>query len=501
MSLQKSSATNMYREDDYSDGHNGTHNHFTNTAHDRDVHSISRTQDHEAGLLAPPYIKENRDGNLKDTNGPAHSSLDLYASSKTDGTADSVKRTATEANGNDSSDDSSKWIHRDKLAKIENEELQAAGIVLPGAPRSRSKSHSRSRRDRSQDKTNNRSRSRKNSEITPDPRTPELTTVPSWDLRLPEEIAEEMDGYFIPHSLGAKGSKIPIAKTSPLPIPVEHLERDMPIPWKRESSPNEEDTIIYPKTRNRSGSLGNPIGGGIPMANGAPAAASTVKRAATDSSPKKPGGRKTSAKAGTPGRPRTRGGPSKDSTSSGTATRPSTRSGDLSPGNKQMEGEPPWMVSAYKPDPRLPPDQQLLPTVARRLQQEKWEREGKFGNVFDKEFRPLTDEGFLKPPEMTDKNTAAGSDDHVEEHRADSEWPLKPDLTKSPRSPSLRHGKAGSYSTMPKVKDPPQSPLPSPMHPSQHLTQVASIVRVPDAPEPAKEKSKSGEGCGCCIMM
>ena len=28
-----------------------------------------------------------------------------------------------------------------------------------------------------------------------------------------------------------------------------------------------------------------------------------------------------------------------------------------------MEGDPPWMVSAYTPDPRLPPDQQLLPTA------------------------------------------------------------------------------------------------------------------------------------------
>ena len=64
-----------------------------------------------------------------------------------------------------------------------------------------------------------------------------------------------------------------------------------------------------------------------------------------------------------------------------------------------MEGEPPWMVSAFRPDPRLPPEQQLLPTVAKRLQQEKWEREGKVGNVYDKEFRPLTDEGFLEPPE------------------------------------------------------------------------------------------------------
>lgn len=469
---------------------------------------MSRTQNHEGDLLSPPYIKETKPRSINDTNSPADSLLDLYASSKADGPGDTHKRTATEASGPHPIEDSSKWIHRDKLAKIENEELQAAGIVLPRAPRSRSKSNSRSRREQSQDKANGRARtadhgntrSRKNSEIASDPRTPELSTVPSpsWDLRLPEEIAEETDGYFIPHSLTSKGSKIPIAKTSPLPLPIEHIERDMPIPRKRDSSPSEEETITYPKTRNRSGSLGNPMGTGTPMANGP--ASSVAKRAATDTSPpKKPGARKTSAKSatGAAGRPRTRGGPSKDSTSSGTGTRPSTRSGELSPGNKKMEGEPPWMVSAYRPDPRLPPEQQLLPTVARRLQQEKWEREGKFGNVYDKEFRPLTDEGFLKPPEPVDRN-AAGGEEPTEEEKAESEWPLKPDLRKSP---SLRQGRAGSYSTMPKVKDPLPSPLPSPMNPGQQLTQVPSIVRVPDAPEPSKDESKKDGGCGCCIVM
>jgi hypothetical protein len=55
---------------------------------------------------------------------------------------------------------------------------------------------------------------------------------------------------------------------------------------------------------------------------------------------------------------------------------------------------------------------------------------------------------------------------------------------------------------MPKLKDPPQSPLPSPRAPGQPLTQVTSIVRIPEPPEPAKEDSKKKEGgCGCCIMM
>ncbi len=41
-------------------------------------------------------------------------------------------------------DDNSKWIHRDKLARIESEELQAAGIFLP-KPRDRDRDSARSR--------------------------------------------------------------------------------------------------------------------------------------------------------------------------------------------------------------------------------------------------------------------------------------------------------------------------------------------------------------------
>lgn len=100
-----------------------------------------------------------------------------------------------------------------------------------------------------------------------------------------------------------------------------------------------------------------------------------------------------------------------------------------------MEGDPPWLVSAYKPDPRLPPDQQLLPTVARRLQQEKWEQEGKFGSIYDKDFRPLTGEGFLSPPENM---PSSSSDDIVKQEveKPADDWPLKsPEVPKSPASP------------------------------------------------------------------
>lgn len=54
------------------------------------------------------------------------------------------------------------------------------------------------------------------------------------------------------------------------------------------------------------------------------------------------------------------------------AQRPKSRAGlETRPPTavNRPEGEPPWLATMYKPDPRLPPDQQLLPTHAKRMQQ------------------------------------------------------------------------------------------------------------------------------------
>ena len=156
------------------------------------------------------------------------------------------------------------------------------------------------------------------------------------------------------------------------------------------------------------------------------------------------------------------------------------------------------MVSAYKPDPRLPPDQQLLPTVAKRLQQEKWEQEGKFGNVYDKEFRPLNEEPFSpkSPPLETPKEG---------EERQD-EWPLRGEAA----SPTLSRPGTSSYSTMPKIQDGTaaannnhnnnMTPLASPKPPQPSEMQANETTpRVPEPPEEADEKAKGG--CGCCVIM
>lgn len=153
------------------------------------------------------------------------------------------------------------------------------------------------------------------------------------------------------------------------------------------------------------------------------------------------------------------------------------------------------MVNSYKPDPRLPPDQQLLPTVARRLQQEKWEKEGKFGDVYDKEFRPLNENVFLKPPEK-DNNPAS----EEESQQPADEWPLKVEVAKSP---TLRQG---SYSTMPKISDkPPLSPLPSPRTPATpHTPQQEQATSRPEKKMPERippQADDKNDGCGCCVVM
>jgi hypothetical protein len=373
----------------------------------------------------------------------------------------------------------SRWIHRDKLVRIEQQEMQAAGFAYP-----KTQAPSKSRhRENSRDQQGNGSRSeqegQKRQRIEPLPAEEETQDFSGWDLRTPEEVADDQSPYQ-DMSGGLKGvSRIPVFKTSPLPIPMEHLERETPMRRKQGNGwVGDEDPISYSKSRGRSQSIKIFEDASPPLATPTP---TTAKRNVTDNSPTKKTALRKGSISGTrassaPQRPKTRSGPNQN-----TNQRPPTRSGELN-NVKRPEGDPPWLASMYKPDPRLPPDQQLLPTVAKRLQQEQWEKEGKFGNAYDTSFRPLNDEAFLQPEPVpqTIEMEEQKPDDHG------SEWPLR-----GPKSPTLstgRPGTAGGYSTMPKITGTPQGvgPLPSPKPPIQ--TQ-----------EPREEAKKSG--CGCCVIM
>ncbi|KAH8595978.1 hypothetical protein B0O99DRAFT_511083 [Bisporella sp. PMI_857] len=450
----------------------------------------------ESGFLAPARVNAlaRKDSSISEAGSAPDSLLDLYGTNRSGvNSVDLGERKMEGIYADDEDPEHSRWIHRDKLARIESQELQAAGIILP---RGRATSKS-SRREQSRDHQRNRSRSeqggQKRQRIGSYPEEePEEPEEPEdnggWELRLPEEVAQDTGDLYRDMSGGVKGvSRIPVLTTSPIPIPLQHLERDTPM--KRTHSGGwtiDDDGLSYQKSRGRSDSV-KPF-------DDAGTTPTPAKRQASENSPtKKPALRKGS----TPGtrtpsaqRPKTRSGPGRET--SGTQ-RPTTRSGELGHSNsiKRPEGDPPWLASMYKPDPRLPPDQQLLPTVAKRLQQEQWEKEGKFGNAYDTSFRPLNDEQ-LPQPEPTPSRTPEAAEQKLEQ---DSEWPLRaPAPPKSPVLSAGRPGTAGGYSTIPRItgQGQPQGvgPLPSP--------NTAAPTRVQNSAEETKEKEG---GCGCCVVM
>ena len=132
----------------------------------------------------------------------------------------------------------------------------------------------------------------------------------------------------------------------------------------------------------------------------------------------------------------------------------------------------------YKPDPRLPPDQQILPTLAKKMQQEQWEKEGRTGTAYDKDFAPLAVHPNDIPP-VPPKAEQPAEPLQVEE-------PPKPSKSPEPPRPNTSTG----YSTMPKVTDTP--PLGLTPNPNWN----PPVVSAQEQEKPPKEK-----GCGCCIVM
>ncbi|KAJ9608444.1 hypothetical protein H2200_007432 [Cladophialophora chaetospira] len=487
------------------------------------------------GRLAPHNRIEElgqRDGSLIRSGSEPDSLLDLYKSNPSSGNVSQSQpdNDIPENMYRPAEDDPEGWIHRDKLAKIESEELQAAGINLAKARRTTSKSGQRdtSRGRRSDDR--NTSEHRKVE--TEEPTIPRLTEEPGeeaeqdeqihWDLRTPEEIAAESTPSPIYSNpvLRKSGSKIPVLTSSPLPIPQERIERDTPIVRKRtiSNSMSPEDGIPVLKTRMRRGSTGSQ-----PLQDEGDSTLVTTPTATKLLTPKTSSPTKTRTKTaaaqgsppGTSSGRKTSGTTRKPSTNpklAGTPTptqRPGTRSGELDRPRTAVnrpEGDPPWLATMYKPDPRLPPDEQIIPTHARRQQQAQWEDQGAVPRTYDRNFSPLaihTGNGQVKstsplipsPPEP-EKESADGEGGNA--------WPLKPTpSTRNSGTGSIRPGTGGStnggYSTMPRVTNPVQSP------------RMGSITSVPGQPPPrmqvqrmqdtdTDEKVKE-KSCGCCVVM
>ncbi|KAL4919293.1 hypothetical protein BDW62DRAFT_42887 [Aspergillus aurantiobrunneus] len=404
------------------------------------------------------------------------------------------------------------WIHRDKLARIESEELQQAAILFHRRPGTGS---TRAGRGRSRDQHHG---SVNGNTTTASPPTEHLEPWPDlqegqqnnavlsapadgddledeerkhWDLRRPEEIAADMDSsasniYRNP-GLRKSSSRIPIPMTSPAPLSPEQIDREYFTPRSRAPTDEGEETptIEMPRRASEpatvdSASTSSPASESRPGSRGVQAS----QNAAAKKTPAKPGQTNRKASAPNPRKPTARS----RATSSNNTQRPTTRSGEARPATavNRPEGDPPWLATMYKPDPRLPPDQQILPTHARKMQQEQWAKEGKTPTTYDREFAPLAiAPDPPRPEDKVEKDT-----------EKDDQQVLKTEglglqaLRKSPE-PGTRPGTSTGYSAMPKVQDTPPNTL-SPRFHSQTISTA-------QGPPPEDEKVK--EGCGCCIVM
>lgn len=499
--------------------------------------------------------------------------------------------------------DDSAWIHRDKLAQIEIQEMEEAGIHVRQSRRSgsaggeggakgrSSRSQSRSRKIASREAQDEQMEELNGQYASfDDYRRKRVSTIPAADdlereeeemnggsgyasplmdneLRTPEEVASEQlqQQQMLQQQkvIRPSTSRIPISKISTVPVPQQVVERDSPLGRSRHGSGGWHENWDEGQYARRA--RGDSIGSQVLLddyENGAQDENSSPPKA------RLPGkntltGRKTSQTQSNsrPTSSHLANGSVKNRTPSTPATsqRPVSRSG---PGHKSRpstshahppEGEAPWIASMYKPDPRLPPDQQMLPTHAKRLQQEQWEKEGRVGTAYDRDFRVVGQQELPEPVQqplherLQQRQTGGdglgigggngrgglspaipGSAQHFDQpspvsalshtNSPERPWPLSPTKSDDARSVtgSLRPGTSGRYKITPTITDPPanlqrasaattvggagsvqggaQAHNATPRVPSYDEKEVVSG----SGPEGKEMKSR---GCGCCVVM
>ena len=369
------------------------------------------------------------------------------------------------------------WIHRDKLARIESEELQQAAMRIQRQVRTGSKSSSM--RGRSHDAQS------LNGTVTTPPEQSEAwngsqrqqleSPIPfedsdeqgiesermNWDLRRPEEIAassfegndDASSKFYKSPALKKSSSRIPVLASSPNQI-LDSNDRESSIQRIRTRTrtrtvgSGDEDGVSHTPSRRTSESAvidtpeaspepadSTPPGLSTSRPNSRGGMLSQAQSSPTKKAPAK--GTSTARKTSAPPNNRKASATVKPRATSGSSTkdRPVTRSGENRPTTSanRPEGDPPWLATMYKPDPRLPPDQQMLPTHAKKMLQEQWEKEGKTPTAYDREFAPLAvrpDEPVSAPAATETKDEAVNSDGDNLAAEPASPWPLQ-----SPRSP------------------------------------------------------------------
>ena len=538
-----------------------------------------------AYLSPPPKIGSRPELNASRSGSEADSLLDLYSKPRSLGDVslkESVDRTdqvqsQVEAFLEDEDPERSRWIHRDKLAMIESHEMQEAGFELPPQRQRSTTSRSRSRRGKnrsqdqitvapSQDEGLPPLRGRKRSSAESPTRQGDRggqNLVHDFDIRTSEEVttdncndANPPNEHRQPQSDQRKASsRIPLPRSSPMPIPQEHIERDTPLPRKRGTSGNysnsDENCFSYSRVRSRNNSVSSaillddienmpnhtPIPASNPTSLNQSGPSQTQRTPSSVHRPKSRSGLNTSPLSQKPRVISTT--TASPRTPSSTVSRPKSRSG-LEPrpatAINRPEGEPPWLATMYKPDPRLPPEEQLLPTHAKRLQQEQWERAQKESQPrvrgmeaqqrkhtrdkspvqLPREFSPLAEHTIngLQP-------SSRDADEKALSERSASEWPLTqvPPRKSPPASGGLNAnpsasggddvGQHAGYSPIPRVK-PGASPILGNMtdiRPGQRVLdpfereRMARMDEEKGGREDSGKKKKKEKGCGRCVIM
>ncbi|KAI9692750.1 MAG: hypothetical protein M1820_009393 [Bogoriella megaspora] len=439
--------------------------------------------------------------------------------------------------------DGSAWIHRDKLAKIESRELEEAGFrVGRHTTNGRSSSRSTSRRGRGSDQYGEDANSdgvspheaplrgdqrRLPSPIPAEEEPADFDEALDFDLRSAEEVVPERTPFVQREAPSVRPgtSRIPLPKNSPAPLPSSFIERDSPLPRSRNNSNawsnGPEDNISFKYTRRRSHSVGSQVmlddfGSSREDQSALPSSPIAVPNLSKQSSPSKAktpnkatptsGARKNTGNrtASAQQKKRTGSTPSRElagqrPSSSGNPIRPSTS-------HKRPEGEAPWIATMYKPDPRLPPEQQMLPTHAKRMMQEQWEKEGKIGKSYDRDFRLVDPHEFPEPrsssPYNSQQDTQSGAESDEPRERT---WPLEPprlNTNNHEQRPGTGGTEHGGYKITPTV----QSPQLSPNGQQRPITggpipqtRPPDPIHIPEPPEEKEDKKKGS--CACCIVM
>ncbi len=515
-------------------------------------HPTKSKPTHEPTSLAPARINgiTKKHSDLSVAGSDTDSLLDLYknrtesrSTSRTGGQWNKRKPSLGLSAGDEGDD--SYWIHRDKLAQIESRELEEAGIRVGHMDRQRSRTPSKpesrppsrptynqdqvkdvlAEEDRAEKLQPSRAEFRADSELPLQSveQEPGQETI-NFELRTPEEVAAEREAVARQQALRVSTSRIPISKSSPVPVPHTFIERDSPLPRSRKNSGAwsglHEDGIALKKVRSRSQSVGSQVlldeyddgtaephhgnqSNDLTSSPSSPVKAKVPSKALPTS-----GGRKATGARVTSGQTKARAMSGTHRDTSG--RRPGTSSGPSRPStsHNRPEGDAPWIATMYKPDPRLPPEQQMLPTHAKRLAQEQWEKDGRSGSVYDKDFNLLSADDLPQP----ETHTQPSSQDKSEKEADLSKWPLPSPELETRAEPAVSNTpEPARYKTTPSIQPQisrqPSPALPSPGQPSPAQASSAGVVtsqgpvgaiRVQDPPEKQEKKSKM---CGCCVVM